>query len=86
MAEGLGDREKLEALWIQVGCFMELHGESALAMSKAYGLKIWHRSDTPTVGVPVTHIEKWAHNSVNLGLATGLAFRVGSGYELTRVD
>lgn len=84
IADELRDLERLDAVWIQAGCFMELHGESALAMSEAYGLKLWHRGDTPTVGIPVTHIEKWAQNTANLGLATGFAVGSRGSYELTR--
>lgn len=43
-----------------------------------------HRNGIPTVGVPVTHIEKWAHKSAGLGMTTGLAFQVEAGHKLSR--
>lgn len=83
-ASSLRQVESLDAVWIQVGAFMELHGEPALSMNKAYGLGLWHRNGIPTVGVPVTHIEKWAHKSAGLGMTTGLAFQVEAGHKLSR--
>ncbi len=76
--------ENLDAVWIQVGAFLELYGDPALALSKAYGLVIWHRDGTPTVGVPVSHINNWAHKTNQLGLSVGLAFQVEKTYRLTR--
>jgi hypothetical protein len=76
--------EQLDAVWIQVGAFMELHGDPALAMNKSFGLAIWLRDSVPTVGVPVTHIEKWAQKTTELGLRTGLAFQVAAGYKVSR--
>lgn len=69
-------------MWIQVGAF-ELDGELALSLNKAYGLRLWRRSGIPTVGVPVTQIEKWAHKSAGLGVTKGLAFRVAAGHKLS---
>lgn len=83
-ATHLRQLENLDAVWIQVGAFMELHGEPALSMNKAYGLGLWNRDGVPTVGVPVTHIEKWAHKSAELGMTTGLAFQVEAGHKLSR--
>lgn len=83
-ASRIKSEEGLDALWIQVGAFMELHGDSALAMNKAYRLALWQRQGSPTVGVPVTHIEKWANRTAELGIKTGLAFQFGSGYKISR--
>lgn len=76
--------ENLDAVWLQVGAFMEMYGEPALAVSKAYGLVIWHRDGTPTVGVPVSQINKWALKTKQLGFSVGLAFQVEDTYKLSR--
>jgi DNA mismatch repair ATPase MutS len=76
--------ERLDAVWIQVGAFMELYGDSAIAVNKAFGLAIWHRQGTPTVGVPVSHAEKWAHRTASLGLNTGIVMQVTSGSKVPR--
>ncbi|WP_138275908.1 hypothetical protein [Rhodoluna limnophila] len=76
--------ESLDAVWIQVGAFMELYGESAIEVNMAFGLAIWHRQGTPTVGVPVSHAEKWAHRTASLGLNTGIVLQVTSGSKAPR--
>jgi hypothetical protein len=52
-ASSLRQVENLDADWIQVGALLELYGEPALSVNKAFGLGLLHRNDTPTVGVPV---------------------------------
>jgi hypothetical protein len=77
-------KENLDAVWLQVGAFMEMYGDPAVALSDTYGLVIWHRDGVKTVGVPVSHIYSCAIKTTQLGFTVGLAFQVEKTYRLSR--